>query len=124
MDDGRFSSFRKEAKGYVHFLGARKRNQKNIHPYPSSPYMERLKLRTAETDSSECVLVSRDDAMGFSGSKNRGFRLAMAVPDDRKVLWFKGYGLRCLHIKNISLELLRKSERLMPLSGVIYVFFH
>ena len=50
--------------GYVHFLGARKRNQKNIHPYPSSPYMERLKLRTAETDSSECVLVSRDDAMG------------------------------------------------------------
>jgi hypothetical protein len=26
------SSFRKEAKGYVHFLGARKRNQKNIHP--------------------------------------------------------------------------------------------
>ena len=73
MEDGRFSSFRKEAKGYVHFLGARKRNQKNIHPYPSSPYMERLKLRTAETDSSECVLVSRDDAMGFSGSKNRGF---------------------------------------------------
>ena len=73
MDDGRFSSFRKEAKGYVHFLGARKRNQKNIHPYPSSPYMERLKLRTAETDSSECVLVSRDDAMGFLGSKNRGF---------------------------------------------------
>ena len=38
--------------------------QKNIHPYPSSPYMERLKLRTAETDSSSCVLVSRDDAMG------------------------------------------------------------
>ena len=66
MADGRFSSFRKEAKGYVHFLGARKRNQKNIHPYPSSPYMERLKLRTAETDSSECVLVSRDDAMGCS----------------------------------------------------------
>ena len=65
MADGRFSSFRKEAKGYVHFLGARKRNQKNIHPYPSSPYMERLKLRTAETDSSECVLVSRDDAMVF-----------------------------------------------------------
>ena len=63
--DGRFASLRKEAKGYVHFLGARKRNQKNIHPYPSSPYMERLKLRTAETDSSECVLVSRDDAMGF-----------------------------------------------------------
>ena len=53
MVDGRFSSFRKEAKGYVHFLGARKRNQKNIHPYPS-----------AETDSSSCVLVSRDDAMG------------------------------------------------------------
>ena len=71
--DGRFSSFRKEAKGYVHFLGARKRNQKNIHPYPSSPYMERLKLRTAETDSSSCVLVSRDDAMGFLGSKSRGF---------------------------------------------------
>ena len=46
-------------------LGARKRNQKNIHPYPSSPYMERLKLRTAETDSSSCVLVSRDDAMDF-----------------------------------------------------------
>ena len=115
MDDGRFSSFRKEAKGYVHFLGARKRNQKNIHPYPSSPYMERLKLRTAETDSSECVLVSRDDAMGFSGSKNRGFSLcakqdapqhssnkfgsafgfhcfclAMAIPDDRKVQWFNG----------------------------------
>ena len=64
MVDGGFSSFRKEAKGYVHFLGARKRNQKNIHPYPSSPYMERLKLRTAETDSSSCVLVSRDDAMG------------------------------------------------------------
>ena len=76
--------------GYVHFLGARKRNQKNIHPYPSSPYMERLKLRTAETDSSECVLVSRDDAMGFSGSKNRCFRLAMAEPDDRKVQQFKG----------------------------------
>ena len=64
MSDGRFSSFQKEAKGYAHFLGVRKRNQKNIHPYPSSPYMERLKLRTAETDSSECVLVSRDDAMG------------------------------------------------------------
>ena len=46
----------------------------------------------------------------------------MAVPDVRKVQEFKGYGLRCLHIKNISLELLRKSERLMPFPGVISVF--
>ena len=38
--------------------------EKKQNPYPSSPYMERLKLRTAETDSSSCVLVSRDDAMG------------------------------------------------------------
>ena len=29
---GVISSFRKEANGYVHFLGARKKNQKNIHP--------------------------------------------------------------------------------------------
>ena len=47
----------------------------------------------------------------------------MAIPDVRKVQEFKGYGLRCLHIKNISLKVLRKAERLMPLSGVIYVFF-
>ena len=59
---------------------------------------------------------------GFSGSKNRCICLAMAVPDVRKVQEFKGYGLRCLHIKNISLELLRKSERLMPFPGVISVF--
>jgi len=32
------SSFRKEAKGYVHFLGARKRNQKNIHLTKPSLY--------------------------------------------------------------------------------------
>lgn len=61
--NGLIPSFRKEAKGSVHFLGARKRNQKNIHPYPSSPYMERLKLRTAESTSSSCVLVRRDDAL-------------------------------------------------------------
>ena len=45
----------------------------------------------------------------------------MASPDFRKVQQFKGYGLWCLHIKNISLEVLRKSERLMPLTGVFNV---
>jgi hypothetical protein len=29
---GVISSFRKEDNGYVHFLGARKKNQKIIHP--------------------------------------------------------------------------------------------
>ena len=35
---GFIPSFRKEAKGYVHFLGARKRNQKNIHLTKPSLY--------------------------------------------------------------------------------------
>jgi len=34
------SSFRKEAKGYVHFFGAKKRNQRSIHLSQALPYME------------------------------------------------------------------------------------
>jgi len=41
-DDVRFSSFRKEAKGYVLFFGAKKRTKRNIHPHQASPYMERM----------------------------------------------------------------------------------
>ena len=39
-----------------------------------------------------------------------------------RVQGFKGYGRRCLHIKTMSLEALKKSERLMTLSGVFDVF--
>ena len=39
-----------------------------------------------------------------------------------RVQGFKGYGLRCLHIKTMSLEALRRSERLTALAGVVNVF--
>jgi hypothetical protein len=36
---GLFLLFEKEAKGYVHFLGARKKNPKNIHPTKPLPIL-------------------------------------------------------------------------------------
>ena len=46
---GFIPSFRKEAKGYVHFLGARKRNQKNIHLTKPSLY-GRMRIRGRFSD--------------------------------------------------------------------------
>ena len=36
--------FRKGTKGYVHFFGAKKRNQRNIHPLQGLPYIGRMQL--------------------------------------------------------------------------------
>ena len=39
---GLFFLFEKETKGYVHFSGAEKRNQRDIHPNQAFPYMGRM----------------------------------------------------------------------------------
>ena len=56
--------FSKRSKRLCSFSWRKKKEPKEHPPLPILSLMERLKLRTAETDSSSCVLVSRDDAMG------------------------------------------------------------
>ena len=50
------------------------------------------------------------------------FCLTRSSADEGRCKGFKGYGRRCLHIKTMSLEALKKSERLMTLSGIFVVF--
>ena len=84
--------------------------------------MERLKLRTAETDSSSCVLVSRDDAMGFLGSKNRCFCLHKIGDEGATALVTRLAGrLRTSRIVANTVQV--SVQETLAYEGVIYVFF-
>lgn len=47
------------------FSGAEKRSKRDIHPYPTSPYMGKLKKISQHADDIFYILVSRDDAISF-----------------------------------------------------------